>query len=193
MNTMMDIELNRLRPHPDNPNVMPEPLLAKLIRHIEQAGDYPALIVRPHPDEDGAYQVLDGRHRLEALRRLKRAHARCDVWDVDDDRARLLLLTLNRLQGADDPLRRARLLKELDQSMGIAALTKLIPDDAAKVKRMIELTEPPPPLAAAPALDAMPQAVTFFLTGAQKERLDRRLRAVRPNRSEALIELLQLD
>ena len=40
----------------------------------------------------------------EALRRLGRASARCEVWAVDDDEAMLLLATLNRLQGRDDVL-----------------------------------------------------------------------------------------
>ncbi|MBE3071108.1 MAG: ParB N-terminal domain-containing protein, partial [Planctomycetes bacterium] len=55
------------------------------------------------------YQILNGHHRAQALRELGHTHARCDVWEVDDAEARLLLATLNRLEGRDDPGLRARL------------------------------------------------------------------------------------
>jgi len=41
-------------------NVMPRDLQAKPWAHIKRTGRYPFLVVRPHPDESGKYQVLDG-------------------------------------------------------------------------------------------------------------------------------------
>ena len=107
------VALDDLTPHPLNANVMPEDLRAKLAAHIRRTGRYPFLVVRPHPDEPGKYQVLDGHHRVEVLRELGFTEARCDVWDVDDREAKLLLATLNRLQGQDLPIRRAELIHEL--------------------------------------------------------------------------------
>ena len=92
------ISIALLHPHPENANSMPPKLLDKLARHIERSGDYPAIIVRAHPAIADAYEILDGHHRVQALRQLGAAEARCDVWQADDERARLLLLTLNRLQ-----------------------------------------------------------------------------------------------
>ena len=53
------VPLDDLLPHPLNSNVMPEDLRAKLKAHIKRTGRYPFLVVRPHPDEPGKYQVLD--------------------------------------------------------------------------------------------------------------------------------------
>ena len=102
------VPLDDLRPHPLNSNVMPEDLRDKLAAHIRRTGRYPFLVVRPLPEEPNKYQVLDGHHRVEVLRELGFTEARCDVWEVNDREAKLLLATLNRLQGQDVPIRRAR-------------------------------------------------------------------------------------
>src|SRR5688572_19461091 len=107
------IPLDDLLPHPLNANTMPEDLKAKLRAHIKRTGRYPYLVVRPHPQETAKYQVLDGHHRVGVLRDLGHTEARCDVWDVTDREAKLLLATLNRLQGQDVPIRRAELIHEL--------------------------------------------------------------------------------
>ncbi len=101
------VPLNELVAHPLNSNVMPEEFQAKLRAHIKRTGRYPFLVVRPHPEEPGKYQVLDGHHRVAILRELGHTEARCDVWEVDDREARLLLATLNRLQG-QEPAPQAR-------------------------------------------------------------------------------------
>ena len=81
------VPLDDLSPHPLNANVMSDDLREKLRAHIKRTGRYPHLIVRPHPNKPGRYQVLDGHHRLTVLRDLGHATARCDIWDVDDREA----------------------------------------------------------------------------------------------------------
>lgn len=190
---MIEIPLTQLRSRADNANVMPEGLLVKLVGHIERTDRYPHLIVRPMPGEAGAYEILDGHHRAEALRRLGRAAARCEVWEVDDDEALVLLATLNRLQGRDDVRRRANLLESLARRFGAARLPRLLPEDAERIERLRQVRlEPPAP---APSIRAgdLPAAVTFFLTAEQKRRLDEVLSAFPGTRSERLVAHLQLD
>ena len=110
---LLRLPLDRLRPHPANANVMDEERLEKLAENIRREEDYPPLVVRPHPEEQGAYQILDGHQRLDILRRLGHQEATCYVWPCDDRTALVLLATLNRLEGQDDPLKRAELLREL--------------------------------------------------------------------------------
>lgn len=190
---MIEIPLTQLRSRADNANVMPEGLLVKLVGHIERTDRYPHLIVRPMPGEAGAYEILDGHHRAEALRRLGRAAARCEVWEVDDDEALVLLATLNRLQGRDDVRRRANLLESLARRFGAARLPRLLPEDAERIERLRQVRLPPP--APAPSIRAgdLPAAVTFFLTAEQKRRLDEILSAHAGARSQQLVAHLHLD
>ncbi len=190
---MIEIPLTQLRRRADNANVMPESLLVKLVGHIGRTGRYPHLIVRPMPGEAGAYEILDGHHRAEALRRLGRATARCEVWEVDDDEALVLLATLNRLQGRDEVRRRADLLESLRQRFGAQRLPQFLPEDAARLERLRQVRLQPPPPAPSIRAGDLPVAVTFFLTEAQKRVLDERLSAFAGSRSRQLVECLRLD
>jgi ParB-like chromosome segregation protein Spo0J len=137
------IALDDLIPHPLNANIMPDDLREKLRAHIKRTGRYPHIIVRPHPDQPEKYQVLDGHHRLVILRELGHAEARCDVWDVGDHEAKLLLATLNRLEGQDAPMRRAQLIHELLGEMSLDDLAGLVPETGRQLQELHALLEFP--------------------------------------------------
>jgi ParB-like chromosome segregation protein Spo0J len=137
------IPLDDLVPHPLNSNVMPPEFREKLLTHIKRTGRYPFLVVRAHPTEAGKYQVLDGHHRISVLRELGHTEARCDVWDVDEREAKLLLATLNRLEGQDLPLRRAQLLHELLGEWSASDLGGLLPESEAEIEDLHSLLEFP--------------------------------------------------
>src|SRR5262245_57943732 len=127
--SMPIISFDHLDPHPGNANRMPAELFAKLKSHIQHTGDYPPLIVRRHPTQPDRFQILDGHHRADALRQLGYEQARCEIWEmVDDRRAEMLLLTLNRLHGEDDPRMRGLLLEDLARAVDIDELAALLPD-----------------------------------------------------------------
>jgi len=137
------IALDDLVAHPLNSNVMSEDLQEKLRAHIKRTGRYPFLVVRPHPDEPGKFQVLDGHHRVKILEELGHTEARCDIWEVDDREAKLLLATLNRLQGQDQPLRRAQLIHELLGEMSVEDLAGLLPESDKQLEDLHSLLEFP--------------------------------------------------
>jgi ParB-like chromosome segregation protein Spo0J len=174
------VPLDQLRPHPLNANVMPEELREKLKAHIRRTGRYPFLVVRPHPTEPGCLQVLDGHHRVEILRELGHAEARCDVWNVDDREAKLLLATLNRLEGQDVPLRRAQLIHELLGEMSLGDLGGLLPETDKQLEELESLLQfPAEDIAAMLAEQAeaeervLPRVLTFVVTPEQEELIDR--------------------
>jgi len=135
------VPLERLRPHPLNANRMDDTQLSKLAENISREGEYPPLIVRPHSQEEGAYQVLDGHQRWEVLTRLGHEQALCYIWPCDDQTALVLLATLNRLEGTDEPLKRAELLRDLAAFMPVEELAALVPEDATAIHQSLELLE----------------------------------------------------
>ena len=134
-----NISLGLLVEHPENSNFMNAETAEKLRRHIEQTGRYEPLTVRPHPGEDGKFQVINGHNRLRVLRALNYQTANCVVWKLDDDQTRLYLATLNRLSGRDIPERRAALLDNLLQAFDIGELTSLLPDDEKQMEELQRL------------------------------------------------------
>lgn len=127
------VALDRLVGHPANANVMEEGRLEKLAENIAREQNYPPIVVRPHPDRAGCFQILDGHQRLEALRHLSHTEATCYVWPCDDQTALLLLATLNRLEGQDDPRLRSELLRQLSQLASPEDLALLLPEDASAI------------------------------------------------------------
>jgi len=170
------VPLDDLLPHPLNANVMPDDLREKLKAHIRRTGRYPFLVVRCHPELADKYQVLDGHHRVAVLRDLGHTEARCDVWDVNDREAKILLATLNRLEGQDLPIRRANLVHELLGDMSLDDLSGLLPETDKQIEELHALLEFPAEEVAAlleeeaeEAEKVLPRVISFVVTPDQEE------------------------
>ena len=184
------LPIDRLEAHPANSNVMPEVLLDKLVCEIERTGLYPPIIVRVVGER---FQILDGHHRVMALRRLGRQAVDAVVWQADDQQALLLLATLNRMRGDDDPRKRAALLSKLRQSMEVKELAQRLPEDGDRVRKMLAIHAAPPSPKAPKPLAQMPVNVHFFLLPPQRQALEQKLREHGGTRESALLTLLDID
>ena len=143
-NTIIRIPLDKLLPHPENPNRMSKQNFEKLKRHIKQSHNYEPLIVRKHPKIENHFQIINGHHRTEALKQIGETFADCVQWDIDDDAARLLLATLNRLGGKDELASKASLYKSLSIKFSVKELTKLLPDSRQAIERLKDIAKPLP-------------------------------------------------
>jgi len=120
---------------------MSDEWLAKLEEDIRREGDCPPLVVRFDPVEEGSYQILDGHQREEILRRLGHKDALCYLWPCDDRTALTLLATLNRLEGQDDPLKRAELLRDLTELSSPEELAQLLPESTSLIRQSLKLLD----------------------------------------------------
>ncbi len=211
--TLQWIPLEALEAHPDNSNRMPPHLMEKLKGHIQRTGLYEPLVVRPlrnvdcglrierqetkvQPDQanpQSHYQILNGHHRAAVLRQLGHSHARCDVWEVDDAETLVLLATLNRLEGRDDPASRARLVAQLAASRPPEDLARLLPEPPDAVERLLAMARPPgsplEPGRVEPALRPM----TFFLTDEQRAAVTEALSEIRKSESRIADRGLRIE
>jgi len=111
------IAISALRAAPRNENVMSAHDFAQLKSNIDSNGGSTSTItVRPHPVESGAFEIVDGHHRVRALSELGFEFAECIVIEAADAEARTLALGHNRIHG------------ELD-SREVAATLALLLDD----------------------------------------------------------------
>jgi len=136
------IPLDRLVPHPGNPNRMGRATFEKLVRNMEQIGRYEPLVVRPCPGRRGFFQIINGHHRCEALRTLGHKTAEAVVWNVDDEQTDLLLATLNRLGGRDTLDRKRALLQRLSLAMALRRLAQLVPQTRGQLERLVNTEWP---------------------------------------------------
>ena len=159
-NQVQSIAIDKLIAHPDNPNRMSKTNFAKLVRNIERTGRYEPLVVRPAPKSPGTgtfflpdgqpveasedlgagfFQIINGHHRWQALKKLGRQTCDAIVWDIDDEQADILLATLNRLGGSDALEKKLALLKRLNIRMQTDRLAKLLPQTAKQIERLTSL------------------------------------------------------
>jgi hypothetical protein len=109
------------------------------------------------------------------LRELGHVDALCDIWEVDDREANLLLATLNRLEGQDVPIRRAELIHELLGEMSLSDLAGLLPETDGQLEELHALLEFPADEVAA-LLDeqaeeeekVLPRVLSFVVTPEQE-------------------------
>jgi ParB/RepB/Spo0J family partition protein len=161
---IISVAVERLYAHPANPNKLGEAKFRKLVRQIERTGQYEPIVVRRHPQKEGAYQILNGHHRVRALKQLGRTRADCVVFRADDAQALVYLATLNRLGGRDNVMLKARLIEALCKRYGSRELARSLGDSARTIEKLAAFAGQQTPAAREerPALVPM----TFFVSEA---------------------------
>jgi len=147
----------------------------KLVCNIKQTGLYEPIVVRAVGDE-GKFEIINGHHRVRALRELGYEKADAVVWDVDDEQVGVLLLTLNRLAGKDDLAKKRALLSRLNRRMGAKELSRLVADSKAQIEKLVNMK-----LAKQPMADGgggFREAMVFFVDSEQKRIVEAGLDAV---------------
>jgi ParB/RepB/Spo0J family partition protein len=187
--TATKLPIDRLDPHPLNSNAMPKALLDKLANEIQRTGLYPPIIAR-HIGQ--RYQILDGHHRVKVLTQLGHTEASAVLWHVDDEQALVMLASLNRMRGEDDPRKRAALLGKLRESMDVKQLAQRLPEDVGRVKRLLEMNAAPPSPQRPAAIDQMPVCLHFFVLPGQRKQIEQKLAEHGPSRESALLSLLNI-
>jgi len=183
------LPIDRLEAHPLNSNHMPSAMVDKLANEIRRTGLYPPIIVRPIDDR---YQILDGHHRVKVLGRLGYTELAAVVWHIDDEQALLMLASLNRMRGEDDPHKRAALLGKLRQTMGVKELAQRLPEDVGRVKRLLEINAAPPSPKRPKASSELPVCLHFFVLPRQRKQIEQKLAEHGSSREAALLALLKI-
>jgi ParB family chromosome partitioning protein len=102
-----------------------------LAESIKHEGQQKPIICRPHPEKSNVYQVIDGEHRVRAVRKLERSLIRAEVKTLSDEEAMYLALYINQIHG-----KRLELMEEALHIKRMIDEQKLTQQDiASKFKR----------------------------------------------------------
>jgi len=102
------VPIGRLRPAPDNPRLMPEAEMAKLVRSIQEFGLVEPLVVCKRDRT-----IVGGHQRWEAAKRLGLEMVPVVYVDISEADAKALNLALNKIQGEWNLPKLGELLEEL--------------------------------------------------------------------------------
>jgi ParB family transcriptional regulator, chromosome partitioning protein len=131
------IPVARLREAPWNANRVPAAILRRIRRSLLEFGIVENLVARPHPCERQAFEVISGNHRLRLFVELGVEAVPVVVLELDDARARLLVQTLNRTRGTDDPVACAQLLERILLEFEPARVAEFLPESEATIDRLL--------------------------------------------------------
>lgn len=134
--TVKQVPVKQLHNAPWNANRVPDDVLTKIERSVEEFGIVENLVARAR--EGGGYEVISGNHRLGLYRKMGLEKAPVHIVDVDDAHARVLAQVLNRTRGQDDPEAYARLLEEVLEDMSMQDVLGFLPEDEGSITRALD-------------------------------------------------------
>lgn len=139
------IAASALRINSWNPNRMTAAMYAKALESIETYGFVDPLLVRPHPDQAGFFEIIDGEHRFRAGGDLGMGEFPCVVLTgLTDAAAQKLTIISNELHGQADPDKMGDLLRVILEDTSLDELLNALPYDESILAGFLGLPDLPP-------------------------------------------------
>ncbi len=146
LDSARSIAIDLLEANPFQPRkTFDDAALVELADDIEEHGVLQPLLVRPHPQEHGRYQIAAGERRWRAARLAGLTQVPCIERDMDDGLMERLALVEN-VQRADlDPVDEAHAYKRLMERLGLSQrdLAETIHKDQSYIVLRLRLIEDP--------------------------------------------------
>jgi len=128
----------KLRANPWNPNHMKDRQQEAVKESIAAYGQVMELLVRPHPSEPDAFQIIDGEHRFNVLPDTVYCNVIHGLSDAD---AKKLTIVMNETRGSADKIELSQLLSELNQNLGLEQLMVGLPYLEKELKELVSLAD----------------------------------------------------
>lgn len=136
------VEIAKIHPNPWNPNRQTERVEEAMAESISHYGMVDPLTVRPHPEKEGEYQIIDGEHRMQTCAKLGFSEIPVNVVSgLDETDAQKLTIIANETRGEADKMVLADLLNELAGSMSKEEFKVGLPYTANELDSIIGMGE----------------------------------------------------
>lgn len=152
------LPLTMVEPNPWNPNQMSDRIFQAAQESLLSYGFVTPIVVRPHPEEEGRFQIVDGEHRWRAMRgfvdqglppgaseALKElvagGHIPAQVVPMTDAWAKKFTVIANETRGRADAVELGNLLAQLAADTSLEDLQKGLPFSQAELEELIQVGE----------------------------------------------------
>jgi ParB-like nuclease domain len=118
------IPIAKIHPNPWNPNKTTDRQQQAIAESLNEYSQVLEIIVRPHPEIEGEYQIIDGEHRYKELGEEGYVYANV-LHGLDDPNGKKLTVILNETRGQADKIELSQLLADIkidfedDLSLGL--------------------------------------------------------------------------
>lgn len=115
---VIEVAANSIHPNPWNPNVMDDRTFEAERESIRTYGFIDPVTVRPHPEIDGEWQIVDGEQRWRAAIEEGAETVAVIPRELSDAAAKKLTIIMNETRGEADVALLGKLLGELREEVG---------------------------------------------------------------------------
>lgn len=137
---IVHVPIETLHPNTWNPNVVPDETKRALRENIDRAGFNQPILVRPHPQVDGHYEIVDGEHRWRAAKDRGDDAVPVVVRQFSEAEAKAQTIAMNRLRGEMEPADMARIVREIEEDgIGLADLARFSGLTSAELEGLAKL------------------------------------------------------
>lgn len=107
---IVHVNVDLIDPNPWNPNQQSETVARATRESLERYGFVEPVLLRPHPDIPGRFQIVNGEHRWGQAGGLGYEQIPAVIKDLTDDEAKKLTIVLNETTGDADVVLLGQLL-----------------------------------------------------------------------------------
>jgi len=132
------IKKELLSPNPWNPNKTTKRQQESIAESLEAYSQIIDIIVRPDPNNNNRYQIIDGEHRYDELGETVYATILHGLTDAD---AKKLTIILNEGRGKADKIDLAHLLADISLDLEPVELLNCLPYDQIELDELIKLAD----------------------------------------------------
>lgn len=137
-----ELSLEVLTPAQWNYKEDDEATMKKLVANIKKNQQIENIIVRPIDDSCEVYEVVNGNHRLEAMRTLGIKTATCfDLGIVSEAHAKRVAVETNETRFPINPVRLSEIVASLTQESGVDELLESMPFSKEQTEGMALLAD----------------------------------------------------
>jgi hypothetical protein len=131
------IPITKIHPNPWNPNVTSERQQKAIAESLQEYSQVLEVVVRPHPEIEGEYQIIDGEHRFQESDDYIYANVLHGIADAD---AKKLTIVLNETRGEADKIKLSGLLEEIKLDLGDDLIIAL-PYEQGELDELLQLAD----------------------------------------------------
>lgn len=133
------IKRSQLSNNDYNPNKTTERQQEAIAESLNNYGQLTAVLVRPDPDKDGSYIIIDGEHRSMVLDEELYVDV---VHDLSEADAKKLTVIMNETRGKADKIELAQLLASINSEIGSFEELQIgLPYDDVELQELIDLAD----------------------------------------------------
>ena len=132
-----DWDITQIYPNSWNPNMTSKRVDEAIRESIGTYGMVDPITCRRHPELDGALQIIDGEHRLEACKEMGFKTVPVVVLDINDANAKKLTIIANETRGRAEKTSLSQLVAEIAEELDADQLMLGLPYYEDELENMI--------------------------------------------------------